>query len=313
MRALYRLVLLACPAPIRRAHGAEMEDIFMWCVDARSAGRAWPIRAAACLRGLGDALRFAISTRRAQCVADPNGRHASKPRRAFMRKQEFVSAVRFMRKQPFLAGAIVLMLALGIGATTALVSVVYGVLLKPLPFASADRIVQVWGSRPDRGWDQVSLTEANFWDLQDMNHAFDAFGAWLGSSAILTDGIEPEQVNAALVTSGFFRALGVQPVLGRLFVADDDVSGETTRPVLLSHRLWTRRYGGDRPIVGRSIVLGSGPRTVVGVLPAGTPWLDSAEVFLPMVRPANSDRGSFEYTSVARLKPGRAPRAARAD
>jgi putative ABC transport system permease protein len=159
----------------------------------------------------------------------------------------------------------------------------------------------------------VSLTEANFWDLQDMNHAFDAFGAWHGASAILTDGIESEQVNAALVTSGFFRALGVQPLLGRLFVADDDVSGETTRPVLLSHRLWTRRYGGDRGIVGRPIVLGSGPRTVVGVLPAGTPWLDSAELFLPMVRRANADRDSFEYTSVARLKPGVSFDAARAD
>jgi putative ABC transport system permease protein len=230
-----------------------------------------------------------------------------------MRKQDVVSAVRFMRKQPILAGAIVLMLALGIGATTALFSVVYGVLLKPLPFPSADRIVQVWGSRPDRGWDQVSLTEANVWDLQDMNHAFDAFGAWHGASAILTDGAEPEQVSAALVTSGFFRALGVQPVVGRLFGADDDVSGEATRPVLLSHRLWTRRYGGDRGIVGRPIVLGSGPRTVVGVLPAGTPWLDSAELFLPMVRRANADRGSFEYTGVARLKPGVSFDAARSD
>src|SRR5438128_12294329 len=112
MRALYRLVLLACPAPIRRAYGAEMEDTFIWCVDARSAGRAWPIRAAACLRGLGDALWFAISARRVHWVADPGDSHGSKPRRAFMRKQDVVSAVRFMRKQPILAGAIVVMLAL---------------------------------------------------------------------------------------------------------------------------------------------------------------------------------------------------------
>jgi predicted permease len=313
MRALYRLVLLVSPEPIRRSHGAEMEDIFMWCVDARSAGRAWPILAVACLRGLADAFWFGIASRRAHQAIDANGNQGSESQRIMMRKQDFVSALRFMRKQPFFAGAIVLMLALGIGATTALFSVVYGVLLKPLPFPSADRIVQVWGSRPDRGWDQVSLTEANFWDLLDMNKAFEAFGGWHDASAILTDGAEAEQVNAARVTSGFFRALGVQPVAGRLFIADDDVTGEVTKPVLLSHGLWIRRYGGDPGIVGRPIILGSGPRTVIGVLPAGTPWLDQAELFLPMVRRADADRGSFEYTAVGRLKPGVSLDAARAD
>lgn len=313
IRALYRLVLRASPEPIRRAHGAEMEAIFMWCVDARSAGRAWPIRAVACLRGLADALSFSLAARRAQRPVDPARDPSTENRRITMRKQDFVSALRFMRKQPFFAGAIVLMLALGIGATTALFSVVYGVLLKPLPFPSADRIVQVWGSRPDRGWDQVSLTEANFWDLLDMNKTLETFGGWHGASAILTDGAEPEQVTAAQVTSGFFRTLGAQPVAGRLFVADDDVSGEATKPVLLSHGLWIRRYGGDPGIVGRPIILGSGPRTVVGVLPAGTPWLDRAEVFLPMVRRVNADRGSFEYAAIGRVKPGVSLDAAHAD
>ena len=314
IRALYRLVLaVAYPATIRRECGAEMEDIFVWCVEAGSIGRRWPIRAAVTLRGLADALWFGVRARLSRRPIDANDRRQSPFPRSSMRKQDFVSAVRFMRKQPFLAGAIVLMLALGIGATTALFSVVYGVLLKPLPFPDPGRIVQVWGSRPDRGWGQVTLTEANFWDLRDMNRAFDAFGAWHGASAILTDGSEPEQVPAAFVSSGFFRALGVQPIAGRLFSADDDVSGDATRAVMLSHRLWIRRYGGDRGIVGRAIVFGSGPRTVVGVLPPGTPWLDSAELFLPMVRRADADRGSFEYSAVGRLKPGVSMDAARAD
>jgi predicted permease len=230
-------------------------------------------------------------------------------------RQNLRSTVRFIRRQPLFAGAIVAMLALGIGATTAIFSVVYGVLLKPLPFPEADRIVQVWGSRPDRGWNRVSLTEANFWDMLDMNQSLQDFGAWHGASAILTDGAEPEQVPGAIVTSGFFRSLGVTPVAGRLFGPDDDSAGAGAgvRPVMLSHALWVRRYGSDPAIIGRTIAFGGGPRTVVGVLPAGTPWLDSAEVFIPMVRRADAERGSFEYSAVGRLKPGVTMEAARAD
>jgi predicted permease len=227
-------------------------------------------------------------------------------------RHEISSALRQMRRQPFGSAAIVLMLALGIGASTAMFSVVYGVLLKPLPFPKLDRIVEVNGARPDRGWAQVGLTEANYWDLQDRNHTFEYLGAWHSGSAILA-GDEPEQVNIGLVSSAFFKALGVQPVAGRLFDADDDVNGATTRPVLLSHRLWVRRFGADPGVVGQPIRLGSGPRTIVGVLPAGSPWLDSGEFFVPFVRRADANRGSFEYSGVGRLKAGVAIETALAD
>ena len=213
-----------------------------------------------------------------------------------MRKQDVLGTLRFLRQQPLFAGAIVGMLALGIGATTALWSVVYGVLLKPLPFPNADRIVEVWGAKPSSGWDRVSLTEANFWDMADMNHVFAEFGARHGASAILLGGDAPEQVTAAFVSSGFFRSLGVQPVAGRLFSPADDAPGDRERLVLLSHALWMRRYGGNPAIVGQTISLGSGPRTVIGVLPAGSPWLDSAQLFVPFQRRPDAERGSFEYT-----------------
>src|SRR5262245_60262051 len=122
-----------------------------------------------------------------------------------------------MRKQPFFTGAVLLMLALGIGATTAIFSVVYGVLLKPLPFPNPDRLVQVWGAVPARGINQTSLTEANFWDMRDMNRSLEEFGAWHGASFTLTGFATPERVAGATVSTGFFRSLGVRPVAGRLF------------------------------------------------------------------------------------------------
>jgi len=219
------------------------------------------------------------------------------------KRHEITAVWRQMRQRPIGTAAIVLMLALGIGASTAMFSVVYGVLLRPLPFPDADRIVQVYGARPDRGWTQVSLTAANYWDLQDRNHTFEYLGAYRGTSAILS-GETPEQVSVGAVSSGFYKALGVQPVIGRLFSAEEDATGETTRPVLLSHAFWMRKYGGNRDLVGQTLMFSSGPRTVIGVLPAGTPWLNAAEVYVPFVRRADANRNSFEYSAVGRLKPG---------
>jgi len=313
LRRLYRVVLLASPASVRREIGADMEEIFMFGVET-AAGRSWPVRAALCARGLGDALLFAVSSRwERRRHADTIDAEPRSARRPPMRKQDVLGTLRFLRKQPLFAGAIVGMLALGIGATTALWSVVYGVLLKPLPFPDADRIVEVWGTKPSRGWDRVSLTEANFWDMADTNHAFAEFGAWHNGSALLLGGEAPELVSAGIVSSGFFRSLGVQPVAGRLFGAADDAPGDRERLVLLSHALWMRRYGGNPAIVGQTISFGSGPRTVIGVLPAGSPWLDAAQLFVPFQRRPNADRDSFEYAAIGRLKPGVSIEAARAD
>jgi predicted permease len=319
LRFAYRFALLACPRPVRRVRGAEMEEIFLFCVAARSrqAGVAGAFGAIA--RGFADLLAFAWSVRTTGAEPDDASRQdssAHQPSRPpIMRRQDVLATLRFMRRQPLFAGAIVLMLALGLGATTALFSVVYGVLLKPLPFPDAGRIVAIYASLPTRGWDHTSLTEANVWDLAELNHTLSDMGAWHGTAAVLIDGTAPERVDGALVSSGLFKALGVQPVVGRLFSADDDKPGAegASRPVLLSFGLWQRRYAGDPSIVGRTIGFSSGPRTVIGVLPAGTPWLDSGELFFPLVRRTNPNRGSFEYAAVGRLKPGVTMDAALAD
>ena len=123
-------------------------------------------------------------------------------------------AMRMLRKQPLFTGAILVMLALGIGATTAIFSVVQGVLLKPLPFPEADRILEVWATLPARNIEQTSFTEANFWDMRDLNRTFEEFGAWHGASFSLTGVGTPERLDGASVSVGFLRALGVRPVAG---------------------------------------------------------------------------------------------------
>ncbi|HEX7778819.1 MAG TPA: ABC transporter permease, partial [Vicinamibacterales bacterium] len=215
---------------------------------------------------------------------------------------------------PVFSAAIVLMLALGLGASTAMFSVVYGVLLKPLPFPESERIVQVWGALPARQLTRVSLTEANFWDMRDLNRAFEEFGALHGASFTLTgEDLAPERVSGASVSVGFLRALAVQPVAGRLFTPGEDEPGSPAERVILSNSFWRRRFGGDREVVGRTILLDNKPYAVVGVLPSGTPWLDFADVFVPFMRRSDANRGSWEYVGVGRIKQGVTYEAAFAD
>src|SRR6185503_7696120 len=123
----------------------------------------------------------------------------------------------------------------------------------------------------------------------------------------------PERLSVAYVTTGFLRALGVTPVAGRMLADGEDRAGTDTRVAVLSHRLWTTQFGADRSIVGRTTTLSGQSYRVIGVLPPGTPWLDAADVFMPLVRGPDEDRDSFELTAIARLKPGVTIQAAHAD
>ena len=220
---------------------------------------------------------------------------------------------RAMVRNPAFSVIAVLTLALGIGANAAIFSVVRTVLLRPLPFPEPDRLVQVWESRLDRGWNQSSFTHANFWDVQDMNRSFSAIGAITFGSINLAARDNPELLSVAYVTTGFLRALGVMPVAGRVFADGEDRVGADQRIAVLSHRLWTTQFGGDRSIVGRDVTLGGQAYRVIGVLPPGTPWLDAGDLFMPLRRGPNDDRGSFELTVIGRLARGVTIAAARSD
>ena len=227
--------------------------------------------------------------------------------------QDVRYGVRSLATRPGFTAVAVLTLALGIGANTAIFSVVQSVLLAPLPFREPGRLVELWETRLDCGWNRASFTHANFWDVQARNRTFEGVGTMAWTSMNLTGFDYPEQLNAAEVSSGFFRVLGVTPVAGRTFLDEESEPGHDSHVVLVGHRLWVARFGADPALVGRTLTLDGAAYAVVGVLPAGTPWLDAADIFVPLVRRADADRGSFELAAIGRLKAGVSIDAARAD
>jgi putative ABC transport system permease protein len=222
-------------------------------------------------------------------------------------------AARGLARNPGFTAIAVFTLALGIGANAAIFSVVRTVLLRPLPFPEPDRLVQIWESRRDRGWDQSSFTHANFWDMNDMNRSLSAMGAITWGTINLAGRDNPERLGVAYVTPGFFRALGVKPVAGRTFADGEDRVGADERIVVLGHQLWTTQFASDTRIVGQNITLGGQGYRVVGVLPQGASWLDVGDVYMPLRRGPNEDRDSFELTVIGRLAAGQTIESARAD
>ena len=227
--------------------------------------------------------------------------------------QDFRHGLRTLRRVPGLVVVAVVTLALGIGANTAIFSVIYSVLLKPLAFPDSDRLVQMWMAFPERGINETSWSHGNFWDARDMTTAFDDVGAVEFADVNLTGMGDPEKLNAVRVSVGFLRALAVTPVAGRLLRAGEDEPSRDANIAILSHRFWTRRFGQDPAAVGRTIVLNGVGHQVVGVLPPGTPYLDWADVFRPLVRTPNAQRGSWELLGIGRVKRGVTFEAARAD
>jgi predicted permease len=313
LAVVYRLLLFAWPAAERHAYGREMESIFVHCLRVERTRRGRFGRCAAVVRGLADAVIHGFGARlRALRRADVPQPHPI-GRRPSVILRDLKGTIRLLRSQPALSAAIVVMFALGIGATTAIFSVVHGVLLRPLPFPEPEKLVQVYATRLDRGWANITLTEANFWDMRDRNRAFEEFGALHSASFSLTGLDFPERVSAGRVSTGFFRALRVTPVAGRIFVPGEDEPGRGDGLVLLSHAFWSRRFGADPSIVGRTLTLDGRAYGVIGILPHGTPLIDNSDVYIPLVRRPDANRDSFEYRAVARMRAGVTPEAALED
>jgi putative ABC transport system permease protein len=218
--------------------------------------------------------------------------------------QDIREAVRLLRKQPRFLIVASLTLALGIGAVTAIFSVVNGVLLKPLPHPDADRLVTIGSTAPGLGYDRFPISPDLFLFYQRESRAFDQMAVFQRRRANLTQSGSPEVVDTAVTTHGYFPTLGASFSLGRPYTANDD-RPEAPRVAVLSHRLWTRKYASDRSIVGRAIPVDGEPAQVIGVVPA---WIDEAgspDVYLPArFNPNNPPTGAFGWNGIGRLKAG---------
>jgi putative ABC transport system permease protein len=222
-----------------------------------------------------------------------------------MLRHDLRYALRLMRRAPGFALAVIATTGLGIGATTAIFSVVHGLLLKPLPYADPDRLVMLWQDMRSRGGPPDEwASPGNFADWSAERATFAsiaAIGTW---GPTLTGAGDPEPLRGEQVTPEYFDVLGVRPALGRLFRADDGLPS-APRVVVLGHALWTRRYGGDTGIVGRSIVLAGEPHEIVGVAPPIRPVVNAqSELWRPLrLDLAAPARGAIVLRVVAKLRP----------
>ena len=215
---------------------------------------------------------------------------------------------RVLLKAPGFALSAIVVLALGIGANTAIFGIVNGVLLRPLPFNEPDRLVQLWHTPPQKqfpGVPKFALSAANYLDWQAQNTVFSSSAIYRFSQFRLTGNGEPQIVRAARVEPTFFSLLGTRPLVGREIGASDDVSGGQ-HVAVLSYRLWNSQFGGDRQVVGKTIHLDGDAYTVIGVMPASFAKPDSALLWVPLVWTAQEKavRGEHSMAAVARLKPG---------
>ncbi len=222
--------------------------------------------------------------------------------------QDMRFAYRQFRRTPGFAAATVLTLALGIGATTSIFSVVNGVLLRPLPYPAPDRIVQLW--QLDQGGKQMQFSDPNFDDLEAASRSFAALATFAGGAPISASGdIAPTRGSMSDVSRHFFDVLGVQPAIGRTFVAEEERQGGPAAAVV-SWGFWQRVFGGGPDVIGKRLVIGDRTYTVVGVmrpeldLPAGTDIWVSREIFGRDLLGEHPNRTAHNWEVVGRLRPG---------
>jgi putative ABC transport system permease protein len=221
--------------------------------------------------------------------------------------------VRMMRKAPAFTTIAVVTLTLGIGANAAIFSIVNAVLLRPLPYKDPQRLVMVFA--PDGHYQDVPLGSAGFLELRNQNQSFQGVAAFFMHSVNLTGRGEPEFLGGTLASSNLFTLLGIEPRYGRTFLQDEERPGNN-RVVIISHRLWQRRFGSDQKIIGQSISLNDEPHTIVGVMPPGfqfprkgdlwSAWFASEiDIYVPLALTPEqiSNRKTLPIAVIARLKP----------
>jgi putative ABC transport system permease protein len=213
--------------------------------------------------------------------------------------------LRMLVKHKGFTAVAVIALALGVGANTAIFSLVNGVLLRPLPFPNADRIVYAEGLNPSQGITDSNVSYLDFTDWSQQPNLFASASAYYEASANLSaDGGEPERVPRAGVTNSFFNVLGVQPFLGRTFRPEED-QPNIVNTAIISHGLWKRRFGSDPGIIGKQVEMSARPMTIVGVMPTGFEYPERTQVWTTSgVELSEEARENRSWSVIARLNRG---------
>jgi predicted permease len=216
-------------------------------------------------------------------------------------------ALRMILTKPAFSVAALISLALGIGANTAIFSVVNGVLIRPLPYSEPEELVGVFNSAVFQAepFGNVHLAPGMYAALKEGSQTFQSFGVWTRDAATVSGIGNPEQIETVTMTQGVLPTLGVRPHLGRWFSTEDDSQG-TQETAILSHGYWQRKFGGDRQVLGRTVLIDYIPRQVIGVMPQTFQFLNlSPDVFLPQRFSSGRLRSDiFNHAGIARLRPG---------
>ena len=231
--------------------------------------------------------------------------------------QDVRYGLRVLRKSPGFAAVAVIVLGLGIGANTAIFSVVNAILLRPLPYRDPSRLMQVWHVPPPKqfpGMTKFSVSPANYLDWERQNNVFQSMAIYGFQSYNITGTDQPQALQASVVSQDFYRTLGVQPLLGRTFTSDEEHSGHN-HVLILGYALWKSSFGSNPRIVGSSIKLDDQPYTVVGVMPPNFKFPDWAQLWAPLgwTDQERAVRGNHNYMVIARLRPGTAMQQAQAE
>ena len=297
----------------RRRVGQDVDDELQYHIDhmaaeLRAAGWSEADARTEAVRRFGD-----LERTRDYCRAEDLRRERERRRMTFVDElgQDLRYAVRSLRSSPGFTIAALLTLALGIGANTAIFSVVRGVLLEPLPFVEPDRLVRLWHANPEIGVEQSSFSEPDFLELREQTELAELGGFFgFGTVGLAHTGIgNPERIEASLVTDGFFQVLGTPAMRGRVLLPEEHVDGRN-RVVVISHGFWIRRFGADPSVLGTTIALDDVAYQVVGVMPPAFVYPDdqAIDAWVPLSNfgpdAIGRSRDSRFLSIIARLEPG---------
>jgi putative ABC transport system permease protein len=307
MKRFFRLCLRILPPGFREKHRSEMELVFAEAVRSRPGLLSGLALAAGTIA---DVLRLRWMLWRAEVRPRSVKRRSSRMESLWL---DLKLAIRSLRKRRDYTLLALLTLAFGIGAVTAVFSVLNGVLLRPLPYSASDRIVILWHDLGNGAQSLPALHPLDYFDYRERSERFEDWTLATGRELILSGDAEPELVDVGVVAANFFSFFGADPFLGRSFTAEEEVFGGP-KVAILTHRIWSRRFGGDPGVVGRTVRLGGEDHEVVGVLPESFRLLLPPEAFrlrdAEIWTPTQIDRKDLPprnftgYTAFGKMNPG---------